>query len=359
MKIWIVSFTEKGAVVGTALENGLNAQGDEAAAWVRTSRSENVKEGRVLKEKLSDWTKEAFSTADAVIFIGAAGIAVRSIAPFVRDKYLDPAVVVVDELGRYCISLLSGHIGGANDLARRVAALIDAQPVITTATDLENRFAVDLFASANGLTAVPQKLMKDIAAAAVAGERVGFVSDYPTEGTVPEEIEIVEAGAGEEPEIIPDNLPEIGVCISSFTSRKPFHRTLHLIPRAVWLGIGCKKDASEAQIRRAAEAFLAENGIAKEAVAGVASCDVKSEEAGLKAFAGRWELPLRFFSAEELSEVEGDFASSDFVRQAVGVDNVCERASAAASGGGKLIAPKTVIDGVTVAAATEFITVKF
>ena len=127
---------------------------------------------------LSEWTKEAFLRDDALIFVGACGIAVRSIAPYVRDKFQDPAVVCVDEAGQFVIPLLSGHVGGANRLAEMVASGIGAVPVVTTATDVEKKFAVDMFAKDHGFVITDRKLAKEISADILAGEPVGVFSDF-------------------------------------------------------------------------------------------------------------------------------------------------------------------------------------
>ena len=145
-----------------------------------------VKEGG-----LSAWAGERFGDSDGLIFIGACGIAVRAIAPYIRDKKTDPAVLAADEKGRFVIPLLSGHLGGANELAERLAAGlaksgIPAQAVLTTATDVNRRFAVDVFAKEHGLVLDQMKLAKEISAAVLAGEPVGLFSDFPFSGPVPE-----------------------------------------------------------------------------------------------------------------------------------------------------------------------------
>ena len=145
--------------------------------------------------------EEAFSCCDALIFIGATGIAVRRIAPLVRDKFQDPAVLSMDELGRHCISLLSGHVGGANLMAERIAGMIGAEAVISTATDLNHLFAVDLFAKENALWITDRVLARKISAALLRGVSIGFCSDFPVEGELPGELyraEKREIAAGQE-----------------------------------------------------------------------------------------------------------------------------------------------------------------
>lgn len=119
-----------------------------------------------------------FAACDGLIFIGAAGIAVRLIAPYLKDKLTDPAVIVVDEAGQFAISLLSGHVGGANRLTEWIAEILDAVPVVTTASDVQGRTAIDVWAVDHGLVLTDRKLAKEIAAALLDGETVGYFSDY-------------------------------------------------------------------------------------------------------------------------------------------------------------------------------------
>ena len=136
-------------------------------------------------ERLADWRRMAWEQAEGLVFVGAVGIAVRSIAPLLRSKTTDPAVVVVDEAGQFAISLVSGHMGGANQLARQVASCLDATPVVTTATDVNGKFAVDVFAVKNGLAIGSMRRAKEISAAILAGRPVGIHTAYRLEGEVP------------------------------------------------------------------------------------------------------------------------------------------------------------------------------
>ena len=287
---------------------------------------------------LSTWTAERFATKDALVFVGASGIAVRAIAPFVRDKFSDPAVVSIDEAGRFAVPLLSGHVGGANELARLLADSIGATPVISTATDVEGRFAVDEWAREMGLVIVERMLAKEVSASLIDGRKIGFSSDFPYDGDLPDGLS--EDAFGE---------CELGILVSLDTVQSPYERTLHLVPRAVNLGVGCRRGTPAATIARQVEAAFSGRGIGLFALAAIASIDLKEDEQGLEDFAESLKLPLRFFSAEELGAVEGEFTPSDFVEKTVGVDNVCERAAVAL--GGRLVVPKTAGEGVTVAAS--------
>lgn len=267
------------------------------------------------------------------MFVGAAGIAVRAIAPHVRDKFSDPAVVSVDEAGRFAVPLLSGHVGGANELARRVAALTGGQAAVSTATDVNGLFAVDVWAQERNMALTDRTLAKEVSAALLEGRPVGFASDFGHPC----------------PEGLTTGTAELGVWITDRTGEGPFPRALRLAPRSLILGIGCRRGTPEAAIAAAADAALA--GLAPEAVAGVATIELKKDEPGLLAFCARRGLPLTTYSAEALAAVAGDFTPSAFVQGITGVDNVCERAAAAA--GGRIIVPKQANNGVTAAVARK------
>ena len=250
---------------------------------------------------LAGWTAQQFAAADALVFVGAAGIAVRAIAPHCQSKATDPAVVVLDECGRFAVPLLSGHLGGANDLACRLAAACGAVPVITTATD------------ANGLFAVDEWAKKQNCAVWETEEPSG--ADFALAMT-------------------------------------PQGNALHLIPRIGVLGVGCKRGTTAAQLEAAFAAFCADTNLALVGITAAASIDLKQNEPGLLEFCRSHGWPVSFYSAAQLRAVPGTFSASRFVQGVTGVDNVCERAAVLASGG-TLLLPKYAHTGVTFAAAVR------
>ena len=316
MTVRLLAFTDRGYALAERLAGELNGE----AARCGADRS------------LSDWTAGAFSTADALIFVGAAGIAARAVAPHIQNKTTDPAVLVIDELGRYVIPILSGHLGGANALARRAAQLCGGQAVITTATDLNEVFAVDLWATVQNCAVLEPERIKAVSARLLAGETVCFESDWPVRGDPP--AGLVPGGSG-------------GFSVSII--RKTDDR-LHLVPRIVSLGVGCKRGTTRETIEEACSDFLTRNGLCSEAVVQVCTIDRKKDEPGLLAFCAANGWPLRTFSAESLSALPGLFSASAFVERTTGVDNVCERAAVLGSEG-TLLFPKAAGGGVTLAAA--------
>lgn len=332
---------------------------------------------------------------DAIIFVGATGIAVRAIAPFITGKAVDPAVLVIDEAGRYVISLLSGHLGGANALARMAAALIEAEPIITTATDAESAFAVDTFAKENGFLLTDLRKAKAVSAKVLRGEKLRIYSDIPME-------RLVQRPARHEAELVPaQDIDHADIIISYRThilklASEPQHpetRTdavqihhlgmrdsrastasgsidvsehpsekgsqgigLRLIAKRVHVGLGARKGVTQAEVAAAVDTCLEDAGIDPRAVVALASIDLKKQEAGILAYSYESGVPFVTYTAEELRTVEGAFAGSSFVQSVTGVANVCERAAAFAagrSGHAEVLVHKTIHGNVTTAVAVE------
>ena len=347
----MICFTERGAWVCRRLFHKLKETGEECEAIIpkRFLREEWKKEGLKEREEefLSQWTGKMFAEKRAMIFVSATGIAVRAIAPWIRDKMTDPPVVTVDEGAQFVIPLLSGHVGGANELARHIADWLEAVPVITTATDVNGKFAVDLFASAYHMTITDRKEAKNISAAVLEGKQIGVFSDLP--------IKKLPDG------FVMDRWCEENICITvkdpSFPEKKASY--LRLVPRAVVLGVGCRRGADPEFMKEKVFALLKEHGIDPAAVKAIASVDVKQDEPAVldlkQLFDGEClhqPCEQRFYTPEQLNQVPGDFKESAFVKKQIGVGNVCERSACAA--GGKLLVEKQAGDGITLAAALEW-----
>lgn len=285
---------------------------------------------------LKGWTAEHFAQDEALIFVGAVGIAVRAIAPYCRSKAADPAVVVVDEGGNFAVPLLSGHLGGANALARALAKACGAVPVITTATDVNGLFAVDLWAKAQNCAVLEPERIKHVSGALLAGQTVRYWSPWPVAGEAPAGVEKADA-------------PEAADFALTLT---PQGGALYLVPRIGVLGVGCRRGTTARQLEEAFAAFCAASGLSPTAVCAAASIDLKKDEPGLAAFCKAHGWPITFYPADELRAVPGQFTPSAFVASVTGVDNVCERSAVKASGG-MLLLPKTAGGGVTLALAVR------
>lgn len=298
----------------------------------------------VYKPKpFSEWLKEHFEKLDALVFIGAMGIIVRDMSPYLKSKLTDPAVVVLDEKGQFAVSVLSGHLGGANALARDIAGLIGAMPVVTTSSDVNGKIAIDVFAKNNHLSISSMEQAKFCAAKIVAEEPVSFYCEKEILGKIPLELSAKEEDA------------KFHVRVTPYT-QKQSKEILHLVPKAFVVGIGCKKGISSKVIEQRVKEELKEKNIDFRSIKGIASIDLKKEEEGLLVFAEEKQLPLHFYNATELSELEGDFTKSQFVSQITGVENVCERSAfmLARKNGMEtleqcMVLPKSGKDGVTIA----------
>ena len=348
MKISIISFTAKGAALAQSIGGKLKSDMETAVYTKHRGLPDSLK-AMYVEKNLTRWVEERFQEHSALLFIGACGIAVRAIAPSVKDKLEDSPVLVMDEAGRFVIPLLSGHFGGANELAETIAQLSGAVPVITTATDVNDLFAVDVFARKNKLAVCNRGGIATVSSSVLAGKTVTMAVAGPCTGNWPEELTPVPYPVDGKASVI----------VSPFTADAE-KADLQLCPRAYVIGIGCKSGKAFSEIEEGAEKQLRKAGIRWEALAAVASVDRKKDEQGLLEFAEKHRLPFLTYSADRLSQIDGDFSSSAFVEEQVGVDNVCERAAVAACGeDGKLIVRKYAENGITVAIAEKKWSVTF
>ena len=340
MKISIIAFTDNGMEIAYELFNSLSK--DEL---------NDVNFTRCGKGVLSTWSEEHFSQSDALVFIGAIGIAIRAIAPYIKTKTKDPAVVVVDELGQFSIPILSGHIGGANELALQISKILNAIPVITTATDINNVFAIDTWAKSQGLQILNPECIKLVSSKLLKGESIHIKSEYPIQGNRPKNVYLNDLEDSNDNDNKINN--NYDVIISHKIEENEYEKDiLLLIPQIITIGIGCRKDISFESIEESISDILKKEKIPILAVNAIASIDKKANEKGILDFAKKYDLPFNAYSAEELNSLEGDFTKSEFVKSVVEVDNVCER-SAVFESNGNLIRRKDTCDGrgVTVALA--------
>ena len=340
MKISIIAFTDNGMEIAYELFNSLSK--DEL---------NDVNFTRCGKGALSTWSEEHFSQSDALVFIGAIGIAIRAIAPYIKTKTKDPAVVVVDELGQFSIPILSGHIGGANELALQISKILNAIPVITTATDINNVFAIDTWAKSQGLQILNPECIKLVSSKLLKGESIHIKSEYPIQGNRPKNVYLNDLEDSNDNDNKINN--NYDVIISHKIEENEYEKDiLLLIPQIITIGIGCRKDISFESIEESISDILKKEKIPILAVNAIASIDKKANEKGILDFAKKYDLPFNAYSAEELNSLEGDFTKSEFVKSVVEVDNVCER-SAVFESNGNLIRRKDTCDGrgVTVALA--------
>lgn len=297
--------------------------------------------------RLSHALQKYFNKYQGHIFIMSSGIVVRMIAPLIKTKLKDPAIVVVDETGRHAISLLSGHIGGANDLAKKVALLIGADPVITTATDVNNLPAIDVWAQKKDLFIENPRAIKNINMALLTGQKInihdpsGFISEHESISNF-----LIDSGSGEKQ----FNKDTPGIYIN-YLKVDLWPNILVLRPKILVAGIGCNRNTSMEEIKIFLEDVLNRFSLASNSLAWIASIDLKKDEPGLISLAKEIELPLFFFNKNELNQVENIQTPSIVVEKYTGVKCVCEAAAILAAKQGKLIVPKQMTGNVTVAIA--------
>ncbi len=350
----VYALTAQGLALAELLRSGLDQADVYAITSLRAKSPACAFEAHWF-ESLGPVLDANFHSYACHIFITATGIAVRAIAPHLRGKLYDPAVLVLDQQGRFVISLLSGHVGGANSMARRLAAHMGAVPIITTATDVEDLPALDQLAMERGLGIVNPEAIKTISAALLAGERIGLHDPEKRLGLaqsawatlfIPLDRANVLAGSFPGPAVL--------VCA---TSRPDMLKgqTLLLRPSAVHAGIGCRRGEDAHNILAALEEALAQAGLSPAALVCLASIEAKQNEAGLVEAARTLGLPLRFYPPKILAGYPVSRPSAK-VRQLFGIDGVCEPAalaSAAEGGKARLLRGKYICKGVTVALAVR------
>lgn len=341
MRIAVIALTKKAALLASEIAERLDADLHVQEKYLTLFAATRRVTGYQLP--VEQHSKHLFAEYQGIIYVMATGIVVRSVAPLLRSKLVDPAVVVVDEKGRYAISLLSGHLGGANDLARQVAAAIDAEPVITTATDINGLVACDVLARRNDCTIENPALIKNLNTALLEGKPLALFTPFPV------------LGSSEGYQINPNKPVASNIVLDYQRSHRLAGCTLYLRPRHLAVGIGCRRGTSFDQLYKALQVFLEQQDICLSAIGKIASIDLKVDEAGLIALADRLRVPFLTFPAEQLAQVEGVVAHSGFVQQVTGTGNVCEAAALLAAPAGNLLVQKTIINSITFAiAAADF-----
>lgn len=349
MKTAIITYTHNGMKVASKALQAMATDTDTVTIYCHDRCQKEYAGKTVPFTSIGRIMKDIFTSYDRILFICAAAIAVRSVAPYLKSKVTDPAVLVADEDGRYIISLLSGHIGGANEWCNELATAIRAIPVITTATDNRGMFAVDIFAKDNNMRIVNPDMIKEISGRVLNNEPVGITGDGTYRKLLTDtvnkwkgQIELVEKSS--------DYVMESGIQIIIYPDEESvFRHTLKLVPMDLAVGIGCKRGKSYESILKAVKDTFESNNLLIQRIAVAASIDRKSDEQGIIEFARHMRIPYKTYSPECLMGAEGEYTMSDFVRKQVGVDNVCERSAYVASGGGDRLVAKTICDGVTVA----------
>ncbi len=309
MKKTAICFTDQGRAVLEKLNK---------ASWAA-----GISGVEITELSLDKFVRKGFEEHSALVFAGATGIAVRAIAPYVKDKLSDSPVIVIDDTGSFVIPLLAGHVGGANKLAVTIAALLDAVPVITTSSDVNGAFSADVFAAENSLTIRNRDGIRKVSAKAIEGKPITIsIKDYPPKEAT-------------------------DIIVADDTDRE---YDLLLSPKRYVIGLGLRKDKDSAELENFVLSTLSDNMIDVNDVYAVATIDIKQDETAIRHLCDKYSLPLVTFEASVLKRAPGTFTHSDFVEDTVGVDNVCERSAILAAGPhSEFVLRKTKSEGITIA----------
>ena len=325
MKRLAICFSAGGAKLIQKLNEACAGEGIKPLACYALTDSADIPEVFIRPEgDVYKWTSENFTEGNALIYVGAAGIAVRALSGLPKDKLSDCPVVVIDDAGRFVIPVLSGHAGSANKLAEILASLIDAIPVITTSSDVNDSFSVDTFAVENRLTIMDRKGIKKVSSRALENKKVTLsIKDFPPKAPV-------------------------DVVVSDETDAE---HLLLLRPKMYTVGLGMKKDKDSGEVEEFFLETLQQNGIDVSDVYALCTIDIKEDEKAIINLRDKYRIPVLSFDADLLSKAPGEYSASEFVRETTGVDNVCERSAVLGSGCGELILKKTAKNGMTIAIA--------
>lgn len=280
-----------------------------------------------VSSSLDEWTKNMFLPGNALIFVGAVGIAVRALSGLPKDKLKDCPVIVIDDASSFVIPILSGHAGGANKLGVIIAELLGAVPVITTSTDVNDAFSIDTFAAENRLTIANREGIKKVSAKAIEGKAITLsIKNFPPKG-------------------------KVDVVVADETDAE---YSLLLKPKKYTVGIGMKKGKDIAAVEEFFLETLEDKGLSPDDVYAICTIDLKEEEPAIKNLRDKYRIPVLSFDKDILNKVEGEFECSEFVKSVTGVDNVCERAAIAGGGtNARIISGKLSRDGMTIAIARK------
>ena len=344
MKTAIVTLTAGGAALGRKLIDCFA----DCDMYVHPKFFIDEKTDKPIEGALPAFVGKIFSQYRYIVFIMATGIVVRTIAPHLRDKKVDPGVVVIDEKGQYVISLLSGHIGGANALTHEIADFLGAVPVITTASDVNNRIAVDTLAIKHQCKIEDFKEATKITAHIVNDEVVGILSEIPIITPLPPNVRLLESA----------EVPHESIKGLIYITEKNIQHVLPcdkviLRPKNLIVGLGCRKGKTKEEILAAISDVFCKSGISMDSIKQLATVDVKQEEQGIVEAAKALQVPLHIVSREEISKIEDRFIISDFVKKTIGVGAVCEPVALISSDKGSILIEKRAYQGITIAVVKE------
>ncbi|MDP2662560.1 MAG: cobalamin biosynthesis protein, partial [Dehalococcoidia bacterium] len=353
-EIAIIAVSRNGAVLGARLRELL--VGSDLYVSAKLARHAADGQARLFEGSVAAALRDIFPKYRKLVLFVALGAAVRLLAPLLKDKRTDPAVVVVDDQGKHAISALSGHLGGANDLARRVAALIGAQPVITTASDMLGTFSPDLIGQDYGWVIENEENLTKVSAALVNGEPVGLFQDagergwWPADKRWPKNVKVF----GDLAALAESSCAAALLITDSLLDeecRGLLEKSVVYRPKSLVLGVGCNRGVTASEIEDAVLSVLNEYSLSMNSVKNLATIDIKSSEEGLLEFVRSYGLPIVYFTGAELNAVRDIPNPSDAIYRTVGTRGVCEPAAMLSAKTDRLLMPKRKIGNATIAIA--------
>ena len=333
MKIACFSFTDMGNIIGKKLVQLVN----EDYTFNHYHNSE-------IKGGIKSIVPYAWNNYDGLVFISATGIAIRMINPLINHKTKDPAVIVIDDFSKYVISLLSGHIGGANELTHYISERMDALPIITTASDSRGIESIDLFAQKNNYYIEDLDSITALTSMMVNGKKIGFYSEDKNIINYNNLIVLKEL------ETVHKDIEGLIIISSTIIKDINIPHTI-LRPKNLNIGIGCKKDIEANKIREAIESSLKGAKLSSNSIKSIGTVEVKKHERGIIEASEFYNCSLKIFTVEEIREVEEMFQKSQFVKDTIGVYSVSEPAAYLL--GGELIIRKSKHNGITISISKE------
>ena len=332
MKVAIVSVSDKGKKLAVTIKEKMD-------------NDSTIIKADVFHKNVKKYLKIAFYEYDAIIAVMASGILIRSIAPYIESKTSDPAVLNIDDNGNFVISTLSGHLGGANSLTNKIAALIGATPVITTSSDINNRLGIDVLARDLYLSIDRPKEILFFNKAIIEGHEITLTSKSKKEYLI---------------EYLKNNTLEIDVCFNYSEDLDEDeirvsldNHELTLKERKMVVGIGCRRGKECEKIYEGLKKSFSDLNIDKSRVNQFASAEIKKDEKGILELSEKLNVPVNFVELEKLKLFDSnDVQKSEFVKSKFGIYGVCEPSALIMAGfDSKLIYKKTSFDGVTIAVA--------
>lgn len=344
-KLAVITLTKGGIHIGALLKNNLK----DLDLYI----PEKFNTGKIdcnYYRSLKDLIAEKFKEYDALIFVMALGIVIRLIKDYLVDKRTDPAIITIDEQGKNVISTASGHLGGANQMSQELADLLNARPVITTATDTQGVLAVDLLSSQLDCSLEPFDLLTKANAALVNNRKINLYTDYNIEVPSWKKVDFYSLDrlsySGSKPGfdlIISNNKHDLK------------DDQLQMIPKNIVIGIGAKKGISLKDVEVSISRIISELNLHKKSIKKLATIDLKAEEPAILEYTKKYNLELEIISRNKIKKIEDELniKKSDFVKDTIGVSAAASPAAILASNQGELLLDKIRLNGITVSVYEE------